>query len=119
MCVRHTLRDRQDRAPVVLEDADADTSLIANVAVVDLGQELDLRRLERVGSAKLYLEVKETTLVGGIGLISVRLIFLRIRITYRSHNSGVPLVHITTNGAGANVGRRVLLQLLKFLIVVR
>ena len=43
-----TLGDGERRAPVALEDIQADASLGVNVAVVDLGLELELGRLEGV-----------------------------------------------------------------------
>ena len=43
-----TLGNGERRAPVALEDIQADASLGVNVAVVDLGLELELGRLEGV-----------------------------------------------------------------------
>ena len=52
------LGDGQGRRPVVLEDVKADTTLVVDVAVVDLGLEADLGRLERTAKTKRVGERK-------------------------------------------------------------
>jgi len=55
--------DRQRRAPLALQDVKANAPVRVHVAVVDLGDELQLRRLERVVGGEIDLELEDTPLI--------------------------------------------------------
>ena len=59
------LGDRQGRAPLVLQDVQADHALAVHIAVVDSCPELDLRRLEGVICREVDVEEEHAALVYG------------------------------------------------------
>lgn len=94
------LRDRQRRAPVVLENVQADAARCVDVGMVDLRPERDDRRLEGIVAGKSDRHVKDSTAVR------------RIR---RAEDHGLPVEEIRlAHRTGRTVRRRVLLNLLVF-----
>jgi hypothetical protein len=58
------LGDSQSRRPVILEDIEADSSFIIDIAVIDLGGELNLWWLEWVILWELELKEKHSSFIG-------------------------------------------------------
>lgn len=61
-CKAH-LGDSECRAPLSLENVEADATLVIDVRVVHLGHKLDFGRLERVVAGELNVELKDSTTV--------------------------------------------------------
>lgn len=57
------LGDSECRAPLSLENVEADATLVIDVRVVHLGHKLDFGRLERVVAGELNVELKDSTTV--------------------------------------------------------
>jgi len=86
------LGDSKSRRPVVLQDIKANTTIGVNVAVVDLGSELDLRGSERIVRREEDGEEEETAL---------------IRRILRTDDRCTPLVEIVAaDGASSDVLER-------------
>jgi hypothetical protein len=60
-CCVCNLRDGQRGAPIIFQNVQANPALVVNVAVVNLGGEADLRRLEGVLCRELDVQPEHTT----------------------------------------------------------
>jgi len=79
---QQNLGNSQGRRPVVLEDVQADSSLVIHVAVVNLCGKSYLGWLERVVVGEVYFKEEDATSIRAVG---------------RSHDSGLPFEHVVTN----------------------
>eukprot|EP00413_Alexandrium_margalefii_P004025 CAMPEP_0204521276 /NCGR_PEP_ID=MMETSP0661-20131031/5693_1 /ASSEMBLY_ACC=CAM_ASM_000606 /TAXON_ID=109239 /ORGANISM="Alexandrium margalefi, Strain AMGDE01CS-322" /LENGTH=177 /DNA_ID=CAMNT_0051526861 /DNA_START=134 /DNA_END=667 /DNA_ORIENTATION=+ len=95
------LGDCEGGAPLVLQDVEADRSVRVHVAVVDLGGEVELRRLEGVVRRELYAQEEHPPGVGGVR---------------RAHDGRLPVEHVVADGAGRAARRRVRGQVLQLLL---
>ena len=94
-------RDSQRRAPLVLQDVQADGAVPVDVGVEHAGGEADLGRLERVVRREVDGEEEKAAGVGG---------------TLGADDGRCPLEKVGADGPGAAVGGRVLLEVTKFLL---
>mmetsp|Transcript_31338 Transcript_31338/g.57827 ORF Transcript_31338/g.57827 Transcript_31338/m.57827 type:complete len:211 (-) Transcript_31338:4-636(-) len=95
------LGDGQSRAPLILEDIKANATTGIDVGVVNLGGEVDLWGLERVVRREADVECKDASLE---------------RRVSRSHDRGLPVEQVIPHRSRAAVGRRVLREVLEFLV---
>jgi hypothetical protein len=87
--------------PTYLEDIEAYTALIINVAVIYLSLELNLWRLKRIILWKLYLQEENATL---------------IRRVRRTHNGRLPFEQIIPCRTSAAIGWWVIPEVGQFLV---
>lgn len=66
------LADGESRTPVVLQDVQTDASLVIDVAVIDLGEELDPRWLERIILREFDVQFEDSILVRTLRLFQAR-----------------------------------------------
>ena len=96
------LGDGQRRAPIIFQDIQANSSLVVNVAMVNLGGETDLGRLEGIFCRELDIQAKNTT---------------SIRAPPWPHDRCTPPEQIALRRRpGAAVGRRVLGQVFQLFL---
>ena len=93
------LANRQSRTPLILEDIKADSSVGVDVAVVDPSGKVDLGRFEWVIRREVNIEKKDSACIGRI---------------VRSHDCGLPVEHVITNGSCRAVRWRILAQVHQF-----
>ena len=97
------LADGQRRGPSrLLQNVKADTTVLVDVGVVDLGDELNAGRREGVLCGELNLQEKETTSIGG---------------TFRAKNGRAPVEEIGfVFGTSRDICRRFALHVNEFLL---
>ena len=96
------LAHREGGRPLVLEDVQADATVGVDVGVVDLRDELELRRLERVVRGEVDVQEEDATRVGRV---------------VGAHDGGLPVEGVAFRvGAGGAVGRWVFAQVHQLLL---
>jgi len=98
---QENFRDCQSRAPLLLQNVQAYTSIWVYVWVVHLGLKVDLRWLERVVRREVDFDEKDAT---GIGAVS------------RPHDCCLPVKQIFANGPRTAWCRWVFLQIQQFFL---
>jgi hypothetical protein len=96
---KQNLANRQSRTPLILEDIKTDSSVGVDVAVVDPGGKVDLGRFKGVIGRKVNIEKENAARIGGI---------------VRSHNCGLPMEHVISNGPCRAVGGGIFTQVDEF-----
>lgn len=90
------LRYGERGRPLVLQDVQANATTRVHVAMVDLGGEGHLGRLEGVVCGEVDVQEVHAAVVGRV---------------LGAHDGGLPVEHVVAHGAGRAVGRRVSAQL--------
>ena len=135
---RRTLRDGQRRAPLALQNVEANAAVVVHVAVVDLRRELHLRRLKWVVGGEVDVEEEDAVLVRRVllraqerqrgrsaGQLSARRAAAQRRpqsglaaaaSARRPHDRRLPVEEVVADRSGRAGHRRVLLQVLQLLV---
>jgi hypothetical protein len=90
------LADGESRRPLLFKDIETDESRCIDVGMVNLGNELELRRLERIINRKQNLKLEDPSCIGAVG---------------RTKNHTLPPEHIITNRTSTAVRRRITLEI--------
>jgi hypothetical protein len=98
---QENFRDCQSRAPLLLQNVQAYTSIRVNVWVVHLGLKVDLRRLERIVRREMDFDKKDATRIGAVS---------------RAHDCRLPVKQIFANGPCTARCRWVFLQIQQFFL---
>ena len=93
------LGNGQGRTPLVLQNVQTDSTVGVDVAMVDTSGKMNLWGLERIIGGEVNVEEKDTS---------------GVRRIVGSHNGGLPVEHVITDGSGGTVGWRILSQVDEF-----
>ena len=83
----------QSRRPLILEDIETNTAIGIDVAVINFGSKVYLRRLERIIGWKMNVQKVHATCIGRI---------------IGSHNGRLPMKYVIPDWPGGTIGRRIL-----------
>jgi len=94
-------RNGECRAPLVLQDVKADSTIAVDVGVVQFRREVHLRRLERVVCWEVHFQEKDSP---------------SERAVRRAHDCGLPVEEVVPNRASTAIGWRILPQVKKLFV---
>lgn len=86
---------------MVPQNIETDTAIGVDIGMVDSGGEVDLRRLERVVGGEVNGKEEDTP---------------RVRRVGRTHDSGLPVEQIISNGSSRAGGRGIPAEISEFLV---